>query len=101
MDNLEFAKNIPAAQLADIFKSFFEQHMVAYGILRNIEFIGINDISMDKASITYSVKLIDNINKEALKKYLNSKASAVVMYGKLYQPEVFINGDILCITIKK
>ena len=101
MNNIEFAKNIPAVQLAEIFKSFFEQHMIAYGILKNVEFVSINNVSMDCASITYSVKLINQVDREALVKYINSRASTIVMYGKSYHPEVFFRGDLLCLTIKK
>jgi len=101
MNNIEFAKEIPAAQLADIFKSYFEQHMIAYGILRDVEFVSLNDISMDKASITYSVKLLDAENKERLLNTLQSNSANIIMYGKSYTPNVFLNGDLLCITINK
>lgn len=101
MNNLEFAKNIPASQLAEIFRGFFEQHMIAYGILRMVEFVSLNEVSMDEASITYSVKLINTRDKEQLIKLLNSRVSNIVMYGKAYQPDIFFNGDLLCITIKK
>lgn len=101
MNNIDFAKEIPAAQLAEIFKSYFEQHMIAYGILRGVEFVSLNEVSIDKASITYSVKLLDTEDKEKLLRNLQSNSSNIIMYGKSYQPRVFINGDMLCITIQK
>ena len=64
MDSIEFSKQIPSEQLAIIFKDFFEQHMLIYDILRDIQFVTISEVSFDKSSIIYSVKLlsIDNIS---------------------------------------
>ena len=101
MNNLDFVQNIPATKLAEIFKEFFEQHMVAYGVLKNVEFVSLNEVSIDKASITYSVKLLNTKDKDRLVEQLQSNTSSLVMYGKPYSPEVFMNGDLLCITIKK
>jgi hypothetical protein len=49
----------------------------------------------------YSVKLMDTANKEKLVEHLSSRCGSLTMYGKTYSPEIFLNGDILCITIKK
>lgn len=101
MNTLEFAKDIPADKLAIIFKDFFEQHMVAYEIIKNIEFAGINSVSFDKASILYSIRLLDGEDKETILNSLRSTASSLIMYGKEYKPKIFMNGDLLCIDISK
>ena len=101
MNNLEFAQNIPAAQLMEIFKNFFEQHMVAYGVLKNIKFVTLNNVSIDKASITYSIKLLNDYDKNKIAEQIKFMSNNLVMYGKKYELEVFINGDLLCITINK
>ena len=51
MDTLQFAQNIPAEELAKIFKDYFEQHMFAYDLLRGVKFVSLNSVSFDKASI--------------------------------------------------
>lgn len=101
MNALEFSHDVPANKLAEIFKDYFDQHMFVYGMLKNIEFAGINDVAYDKASIMYSVRLLDTENKDKLLKDLNSAAAHLVIYGKTYTPEIYLNGDLLCITIKK
>ena len=101
MNTLDFVKDVPADQLALIFKNYFEQHMFTYDLLRGIQFGGINSIDINTASIMYSVKLIEGEDKNALLKHLNSKAGSLVIYGKHYVPEIYLNGDLLCITIKK
>ena len=101
MNTLDFVKDVPAEQLALIFKDYFEQHMFAYDLLRGIQFGGINSININTASIMYSIKLVEGENKDTLLKHLNSKAGSLVIYGKHYTPEIYINGDLLCITIKK
>ena len=40
-------------------------------------------------------------DKETLVKHLNSKAGSLNIYGRHYAPEIYLNGDLLCITIKK
>ena len=101
MNTLDFVKDVPAEQLALVFKDFFEQHMFTYDLLRGIQFGGIKSIDVNTASIMYSVKLLEGENKETLVKHLNSKAGSLVIYGKHYVPEIYINGDLLCITVKK
>lgn len=101
MNTLDFVKDVPADQLALIFKDYFEQHMFTYDLLRGIQFGGINSVDINTASIMYSIKLIDISDKDILLKHLNSKAGSLVIYGKHYVPEIYINGDLLCITIKK
>lgn len=101
MNTLDFVKDVPAEQLALIFKDFFEQHMFTYDLLRGIQFGGINYVDINTASIMYSVRLLEGENKEALLRHLNSKAGSLVIYGKHYTPEIYINGDLLCITVKK
>lgn len=101
MNTLDFVKDVPAEQLALIFKDYFEQHMFAYDLLRGIQFGGINSVDINTASIMYSIKLIDEDDKDILLNHLKSKAGSLNIYGKHYVPEIFINGDLLCITIKK
>lgn len=99
MNVLEFSNEIPADELATIFKDFFEQHMVAYNILSKIRFVSLNEVTCNKSSIIYSVKLLEDEDKEKLVNNLNN--IPVTMYGKQYIPNVFLNGDLLCITIEK
>lgn len=101
MNTIDFVKDVPAEQLASIFKDYFEQHMFTYDLLRGVEFVKLNSIDINTASIMYSVKLLDNDNKEELVKHLTSKAGSLMIYGKHYTPEIFLNGDLLCITIRK
>ena len=101
MNTLEFAKEMPAEQLALIFKDYFEQHMFAYNLLRGIQFGGINSVDINAASIMYSVKLIGEEDRDRLVSQLKSKAGSLNIYGKYYVPEIYMNGDLLCITIKK
>lgn len=100
MDTIEFAKNIPAEKLAEIFKNHFEQHMAVYDILRGVEFISINSVDINNASIIYSVKLLDDRDKINLMNRLNNSGSFNI-YGKTYIPKISIDNDLLCIMIKK
>lgn len=75
--------------------------MFTYYLLKGVQFINLNSIDIDTASIMYSVRLLDDDNKESLIKHLNSKAASLVIYGNQYTPEIYLNGDLLCITIKK
>lgn len=101
MNSLEFSKNIPPEKLAQVFRDYFEQHMAAYYMLKGVNFVSINSIDMDKASIMYSVKVLDDDQKYKLVDYLQRQSSTVNIYGYNVTPEVFINGDLLCLTIKK
>lgn len=101
MNTYEFVKDVPAEQIANIFKNFFEQHMFAYDLLKGITFAGISAIDTNTASIVYSVKLLDDENKDKLIKHLTSKAASLIIYGKRYIPELSTEGDMLYITIKK
>lgn len=75
--------------------------MFTYNLLREVQFIKINSININSASIMYSVSLLDNDNKEELVNRLNSKAGSLIIYGKHYIPHIYLNGDLLCITINK
>jgi hypothetical protein len=100
MNTVDFVKDIPADQIASIFKDYFEQHMLVYDMLRGVNFISLNSITFDKASIIYSVTLGDE-NKEKLVERLRSECGSLVIYNKRFTPEIYLNGDLLCITIKK
>ena len=99
MNMVEFSNQISSDQLIYMFKDFFEQHIATYDLLKGIEFIKINNITIDKSSIMYSVKLLDDEDKEKIVRQLNNLPLTV--YGKTYTPSVFLNGDLLCITIDK
>lgn len=101
MDTLEFAKNIPAQKLAEIFKNYFEQHMAVYDMLRGIQFISLNTVDINTASIIYSIKVLDDKTKEDLLHKLHNSSGLLNIYGRVYEPNVFMNGDLLCITINK
>ena len=99
MNMVEFSNQIPSDQLIEIFKDFFEQHILAYDILKGVEFVKVNNITINKSSIMYSVKLLNDEDKEKLVNQLNNLP--LTIYGKTYTPSVFLNGDLLCITIDK
>lgn len=99
MDAIEFSNQIPSDDLVRIFKDFFEQHMLAYDILNGIQFVKINKITMNRSSIIYSVKLLQEEDKQKIIKYINNLP--LMIYGKKYTPHVYIEGDLLCITIDK
>lgn len=101
MNNTEFIKDIPADQIATIFKDFFEQHMLVYDIIKNADFVSINDISIDSASIMYRITMSNGVTEAELKRLLELDSSSLIIYGKEYKPNIFINGDLLCITINK
>lgn len=101
MDTVEFSKNIPADKLAEIFKGYFEQHMMAYYMLQGVEFVQINDVSLDTASIMYSVKVLNPDAKDSLVNKLQRDSASLNIYGVQYKPDIYLNGDLLCITIKK
>lgn len=100
-DSVEFSKNIPPEQLAVIFKDYFEQHMAAYYILKGVEFVTVNKVDVDKASIMYSVRILNENQKEELVEKLKRRSGSISIYGHMITPDIFLNGDLLCITIKK
>ena len=100
-DTLDFSKSIPPEKLALIFKDYFEQHMAAYYMLKGMELISFNNVDIDRSSIIYSIRVLDPSQKERLLDILQRRSATVNIYGKIITPEVFMNGDLLCITIKK
>lgn len=100
MDTIEFAKNIPAEKLAEIFKNHFDQHMAVYDILRGVKFISINSVDINNASIIYSVELLDDRDKITLMHNLNNSGTLNI-YGRSYTPKISISEGLLCIMIKK
>ena len=44
MNMVEFSNQIPSDQLIEIFKDFFEQHILAYDMLKGVEFVKVNNI---------------------------------------------------------
>lgn len=101
MNSIEFSKNIPPEKLATIFKDYFEEHMAAYYMLKGVDFVSINSVDINKASIMYSVKVLDERQKDALLMNLQRTSTALNIYGQKIVPDIYINGDLLCITITK
>ena len=101
MNLTEFSKNIPPEQLAHIFKDFFEHHIAAYYMLQGVNFVKINKVDVNRASIMYSVKVLEDQDKTRLVDNIMRHGSYINIYGRTIKPEVFLNGDLLCITISK
>lgn len=99
MDMIEFSSSIPSEQLANIFINFFNEHIAAYDILNGVQFVNMNIITENKSSIIYSVKLLEGEDKEKLLSHL--KNITVGAFGKVYRPDIYLNGDLLCVTIDK
>lgn len=99
----EFSHNIPSDQLMDIFKNFFEQHMIAYELLKGMDLIDFKVSSdLSSSSIFYSVRILNEEDKERIKRlYCNNTGYTVRVYGNTYTPSIYLNGDLLCITFKK
>ena len=100
MDAIDFSKDIPPTQLAEIFRNYFEQHMAAYYILQGMQYGGLT-VNIDNASLIYSVRLISDEDKNKLLNHLQRHSTHLHIYGITIKPQIFINGDLLCITIKK
>lgn len=100
MDRLEFGKTISGEKLAEIFRNFFEQHMAVYELLKGIQFVSINVDINNKTSIMYSIKILNNEEKNILFNKLQVASGHLLIYEKSYNFNVFMNGDLLCITIK-
>lgn len=100
MDTLEFGKNISNENLAEIFKNFFEQHMATYELLKGIQFSSLS-VDIKKASIIYSIKVLDEKEKEILLNKVQDISGSLLIYGKNYNINTFMNGDLFCITINK
>ena len=99
MDAIEFSNQIPSDDLVRIFKDFFAQNMIPYVNQTVIAFFKINKITMNRSSIIYSVKLLQEEDKQKIIKYINNLP--LMIYGKKYTPHIYIEGDLLCITIDK
>ena len=99
MDTIEFSSNINAKTLALIFKSFFEQHMCAYYLLHGLTFINMN-ANIDRSSLIYSVKLLDPEHIDHIIDMIKRESSKLVYYGKTIVPEIYVNGDVLCLSFK-
>ena len=98
MNMIDFSHAIPQDQLINIFRDFFEQHIAAYNIMKGIRFVDAN-VQTDTSSILYSVKLLDQEDKDRIEKNISSMT--IDIYGKKYTPNIYINGDLLCITFYK
>jgi hypothetical protein len=99
MNMVDFSHNIPSDQLLDIFKNFFEQHMVAYDLLKDIDLVDFK-VGKDSSSIFYSVKVMKESDKERIKNMIHDSIS-ITVYGHTYKPSIYLNGDLLCITFNK
>lgn len=101
MDTLEFSSYLKPESLASIFKDYFEQHIAAYYMLRGLDFVSLNVSGLDAASIMYSVKLLKPEETNRIIEALNRESSNVIIYGIKIKPNIFVSGDLLCITLKK
>ena len=101
MDTLEFSSYIDPGTLASIFKDYFEQHIAAYYMLKGLDFAAINVSGIGTASIMYSVKLLKPEETNRIVDILNRESSNVIIYGIKIKPNIFVSGDLLCITLKK
>jgi len=101
MNSVEFSKNIPPEKLALIFKDYFEEHMAAYYMLKGVDFVSLNSVDINKASIIYSVRVLNEQQKESLVNNLRRTSTALNIYGHEIRPKVFLNGDLLCIEVEK
>lgn len=99
MNMVDFSHNIPSDQLLNIFKNFFEQHMVAYDLLKDIDLVDFK-VGEDTSSIFYSVKIMKESDKERIQNMICNNIS-ITVYGNTYTPSIYLNGDLLCITFKK
>ena len=101
MDTLEFTKAIEPKEMANIFKNYFEQHMAAYYMLKGLDFVSITVSGVDKASILYSVKLLNPDQITRICDIMNNQSANLRVYNSVIKPKVFANGDLLCITLEK
>ena len=101
IDNtIEFSKLLPPDKLASIFKDFFEQHIAAYYMLKGLTFVSLN-ADLDRSSLMYSVKLLDDDQVNIIVEHIQRTSTNLKIYGKSVNPDVFLNGDLLCISFKK
>lgn len=101
MDNVEFIKNVPVATLARVFKDYFEQHMAVYDLLRGIEFVSLDNIDINSASLVYSIKVLDDKSRHTLLNKFNCSSASLNIYGRTFTPTVYIDEDLLYININK
>lgn len=98
MNMIEFSDKVPSEQLAIIFKDFFNEHIAAGYALTGID-IGDINVTSDSSSIMYSVRMLPQDNRDKLVQQIHNLHISV--YGQIYIPNVYIEGDLLCITFKK
>lgn len=101
MDSIEFAKGIPPETLAKIFKDWFEYHMAAYYISKGMPCGTIHNVDVSETNIIYNIHILNEEDKEEIERMLQEANTTVSYYGIDIKPNVFINGDLLCISIKK
>lgn len=99
MDMIKFSDKVPSEQLAIIFKDFFNEHIAAGYALTGINIGDVNVITNDTSSIRYSVKMLPQDNRDKLVNHIQNLH--INVYGEMYIPSVYIEGDLLCITFKK
>ena len=101
IDNtIQFSKLLPPDKLASIFKDFFEQHIAAYYILKGLTFVSLN-ADLDRSSLIYSVKLLDDEQVNIIVEHIRRTSTNLKIYGKNVSPNIYLNGDLLCISFKK
>lgn len=97
MDFIEFSKTIPVDKLMELFKSHFEEYILAYYVLQGVEFIKINDITINESSIIYSIELVKEEDRQRIVQLSNN--IKLNIYGKELIPNVYIDGDLLYICV--
>jgi len=116
MNSVEFSKRIDPKTLGYVYKNYFEQHMAAYYMLKGMKACELVSVRIpeienkddgfiysdgEKSYIRYSLRMLDESDKEDILNMLNGKASEYSVYGVMVKPRVFVNGDLLNLEIHK
>lgn len=101
MTEEEYSQQIPASDLLIIYRDWFQQHMLTYNLLKKLETVTIHNVSFDQASIIYSIRLFSDKEKRDIEAILKNDRVKINIYGNDYTPHIYMNGDLLCITINK
>ena len=101
MDSVEFSKLLSPEMMGTIFRDYFEHHIAAYYMLKGLDFVSMNVSGVDKASIMYSVKLLNTEQIDRISTNLQRNSANLKVNDNKIIPEIFLSGDLLCITLHK